>query len=123
MSIVKKISYIFSIKQKIQAAFLCIGLFIGAAMELVGVSLIAELVTLISAPETIQQNKFLAYLYSAFGATSTRDFFKDVVLALILVYLFKNIYLMLMSYIQYTFIYNNQLRLSGRPFVYSCFDS
>ena len=114
MSIFKKINYIFDTKRKIQAVLLCIGLFIGAAMELVGVSLIAELVTIISSPKVIHENKALAYLYDLFGASSTRDFFMDVVLMLIAVYLLKNVYLIGINYIQYTFIYNNQLRLSGR---------
>lgn len=114
MSIFKKIGYVFNRKQKIQSAFLCLGLFIGAVFELVGVSLVAELVTLISNPEVIETNKILNFAYRLFGAQSNREFFLDVVLSLIVIYVFKNAYLMLMSYIQYTFIYNNQLRLSGR---------
>lgn len=114
MSIFKKISYIFNTKQKIQSAFLCLGLFIGAILELIGVSLIAELVTIISSPEIIHENKLLAFIYDVLGANSTRQFFLYIVLILIVVYLLKNVYLMVMSYIQYTFIYNNQLRLSGR---------
>lgn len=114
MSIFKKIGYIFNRKQKIQSVLLCFGLFIGAILELIGVSLIAELVTLISTPEVIQTNKLLNYAYKLFGAKDNREFFLDIVIGLIILYLLKNAYLMLMSYIQYTFIYNNQLRLSGR---------
>lgn len=114
MSIFKKVNYIFDAKRKVQSVFLCIGLFIGALLELVGVSLIAELVTLISTPEKIRENKILDFFYNFTRADSTRQFFLYVVLLLIGVYVLKNLYLMLMSYIQYTFIYNNQLRLSGR---------
>ena len=35
MTILKKINYIFSTKQKVQSVFLCIGLLIGALLELV----------------------------------------------------------------------------------------
>lgn len=114
MSIFKKVNYIFDAKRKVQSVFLCIGLFVGALLELVGVSLIAELVTLISTPEKIRENKILDFFYNFTRADSTRQFFLYVVLLLIGVYVLKNLYLMLMSYIQYTFIYNNQLRLSGR---------
>lgn len=114
MSIFKKVGYIFNTKQKFQSVLLCIGLFIGAGLELVGVSLIAELVSLISNPSIIHENKLLAWMYDMLGAESDRQFFLYVVIALILVYIIKNLYLTLMSYIQYTFIYNNQLRLSGR---------
>lgn len=114
MSIFKKVGYIFNRKQKIQSVMLCIGLFIGALLELVGVSLIAELVTIISTPETIQENKILKFAYDFTKSENTRQFFLYVVIALIIIYVLKNAYLMFMSYIQYTFIYNNQLRLSGR---------
>lgn len=114
MSLFKKVNYIFGAKQKIQSVLLCLGLFVGALLELVGVSLISELVTLISSPQTIHNNKLLQSIYDMTGAQSDRQFFIFVVIGLILIYLLKNVYLMAMSYIQYTFIYNNQLRLSGR---------
>ncbi|MCR5301262.1 MAG: ABC transporter ATP-binding protein/permease [Lachnospiraceae bacterium] len=114
MSIFGKVNYIFSTKQKVQSVFLCIGLFIGALMELVGVSLIAQLVSLISNPESIKTNAFLSVLYTVTGADSNRQFFLYVVVTLIVIYLLKNLYLTLMAYVKYTFIYNNQLRLSGR---------
>nr|MCR5673757.1 hypothetical protein [Lachnospiraceae bacterium] len=114
MSIFAKINYIFSTKQKVQAVLLCIGLFIGALMELAGVSLIAQLVSLIGDPDTIHKNTLMQKLYDLTHAGSDRQFFLYVVLVLIGVYLFKNVYLTVMGYAKYTFIYNNQLRLSGR---------
>lgn len=114
MSIFKKVGYIFNSKQKFQSVLLCIALFIGALLELVGVSLIAELVTLISTPEKIHENKILSFAYDFTKSDSTRQFFFYLVIALIVIYILKNAYLMMVSYIQYTFIYNNQLRLSAR---------
>ena len=114
MSLFRKVNYIFSTKQKVQSVLLCIGLFIGAVFELVGVSMITQLVSLISDPASIQESSTLSYIYEKLHADSTRQFFLYMVIVLILVYLIKNIYLMVMSYIQYTFIYNNQLKLSGR---------
>ncbi len=114
MSVLSRINYIFSARQKVQSVFLCIGLFIGALLELAGVSLIAELVKLIGSPETIHTSVWMQKFYDITKCTSDRDFFLYVVLALIGVYVFKNIYLTAISYVKYTFIYNNQLRLSGR---------
>lgn len=114
MELLKKFNYIFSTNQKIKSVLLCIGLFIGALFELMGVSLIAQLVSIISDPESINSSSWMQKLYDITGAANTREFFLYVVIVLIGVYLFKNIYLMIMSYVKYTFIYNNQLRLSGR---------
>lgn len=114
MELFKKFNYIFSTNQKVKSVLLCIGLFIGALFELMGVSLIAQLVSIISDPESIHSSSWMQKLYDITGAANTREFFLYVVIVLIGVYLFKNIYLMIMSYVKYTFIYNNQLRLSGR---------
>ncbi len=110
----RKINYIFSKKQKIQSVFLCIGLFIGALFELVGVSLITELVSIVTDPSKIHKNPMLKSVYDLFGMREDRQFFLALVIGLIILYLVKNIFLLWINYVQYTFIYNNQLRLSGR---------
>lgn len=114
MQILNKINYIFSKKQKVQSVFLCIGLFIGAVLELVGVSLITQLVSLVTNPASIHEKALLQTIYDLLHADSDRQFFLYVVIGLIFVYLAKNVYLLWINYVQYTFIYNNQLRLSGR---------
>ena len=114
MSIFKKISYIFSAKQKVQSVLLCIGLFIGALFELAGVSLITQLVSIVTDPGKIHSNALLKGVYDAFDMKDDRQFFLTLVTGLIIVYLVKNAYLLWINYVQYTFIYNNQLRLSGR---------
>ena len=114
MSILKKINYIFSPRQKFQSVLLCIGLFIGAIFELAGVSLITQLVSIVTDPSKIHSNALLAGIYDTFNMKDERQFFLTLVIGLIIVYLVKNAYLLWINYVQYTFIYNNQLRLSGR---------
>lgn len=113
-NLLSKVNYIFDKKQKLQSVLLCIGLFVGALLELVGVSFITQLVTLISNPEKIHSNEIMQYCYDFFNMTSDRQFFLFAVIALIFVYLIKNLYLLWINYVQYTFVFNNQLRLSGR---------
>lgn len=114
MNIMKKINYIFSSKQKMQSLFLTFGLFIGALFELLGVSLITQLVDLVSNPKKIHSNRLLSTIYDFLGISSDREFILVVVIGLIVVYLLKNVYLLWMNYVQYTFIFSNQLKLSGR---------
>ncbi len=113
MNIASKLNYIFSKKQKVQSVFLFLALFIGALMELVGVSFITQLVTLVTDSSKIHSG-MMSRLYDLTGADSDRQFLLYVVIALIIVYVVKNAYLLWINYIQCTFIYNNQLRLSGR---------
>ncbi len=114
MSIFSKLSYIFSKKQKLQSAALCIGLFIGALFELVGISLITGLVSIITNPGVIHSNPVLSGIYETFHLKSDREFFGLMTAGLILIYLVKNLYLLWLDYVQYTFIYDNQLKISGR---------
>ncbi|MBR4573750.1 MAG: ABC transporter ATP-binding protein [Lachnospiraceae bacterium] len=114
MELIRKFNYIFNTKQKVQSVLLCIGLFIGALLELAGVSLIAQLVGLIESPSSIRRSAWMSRLYDMTRASSDRQFFLYAVLVMIGVYLFKNIYLTVIGYVKYTFIYNNQLKLSGR---------
>ena len=114
MTILKKINYIFSTKQKVQSVFLCIGLLIGALLELAGISLITQLISLITDPSKIHTTPVLQKVYTLLHVTTDRVFFLWIVVGLILVYLIKNLYLLWINYVQYTFVFNNQLRLSGR---------
>lgn len=114
MNIIKKVSYIFSKKQKIQSACLMFGLFIGALFELVGVSFITQLVSLVTNPKSIHESEMMSHVYDTLHMQSDREFILCVVIGLIIVYFIKNAYLLWINYVQYTFIYNNQLRLSGR---------
>ena len=79
-----------------------------------GVSLITELVSIVTAPDKIHTNAILASIYSFFNMQDDRTFFLYLVIGLILIYLLKNAFLLWINYVQYTFIYNNQLRLSSR---------
>ena len=114
LGIYQKLNYIFSKKQKIQSVLLFIAIFIGAILELVGISLITQLVTLVTDISKIHSNQYIAAIYDTLGVKSDREFLLVVIIALIVIYLLKNVYLLWVAYIQYTFIYNNQLRLSGR---------
>ena len=114
MSIFSKLNYIFSKKQKLQSVALCIGLFIGALFELVGISLITGLVSIITNPGMIHSNPVLSGVYETLHLKSDRAFFVFLTVGLILIYLVKNLYLLWLDYVQYKFIYDNQLKISGR---------
>ncbi|MCR5788736.1 MAG: ABC transporter ATP-binding protein/permease [Lachnospiraceae bacterium] len=114
MSIFPKLSYIFSKKQKLQSVALCFGLFVGALFELIGVSLITGLVSIITDPGSIHRNPLLSTVYDTFHMNSDKEFYAFITAGLILVYLVKNGYLLWLNYLQYRFIYDNQLSVMGR---------
>ncbi len=112
--ILNKLGYIFDKKQKRSMFFLLIAIFLGAAAELVGVSLIMPLIQLISMPEVVEENPLISTVYKTLKMQSVTDFFIFLVIVIIIIYFLKNIYMSVMYYAQYSFIYKNQLKCAGR---------
>ncbi len=93
---------------------LMVCIFIGASLELLGVSLIMPLIQLISTPEVVTENGVLSTIYNALNMKSVSGFFIFLVIVIIVLYFLKNLYLSVLYYFQYSFIYNNQLKVAGR---------
>lgn len=108
-----KIRVIFSRKQKIKFLALACILFIGSLLEFMGVSLILPFVQLVMEAEG-EYGEGLKMLGTLFGVYSRRELLFLTGLLLMAVYLVKNMYLLFMKYVQFRFIFNNRLELSGR---------
>lgn len=112
--ILNKLNYIFNASQKRRMAALMVCIFIGAALELFGVSLIMPLIQLISTPQVVNEPGIVSAVYNALSMKSVTDFFTFLVIVIIIIYFLKNLYLSVMYYFQYSFIYRNQLKVAGR---------
>ena len=114
MNTLKMINYIFTKKQKIHLAILMIELFVGSLTELLGVTLILPVVSIISDVSVVHTNKYYSYIYNCMGLTSERQFVILLLACLILVYIVKNIYIMFMYNAQYRFSLENERALANR---------
>ena len=112
--LISEISYIFNKKQKRNMILLLFAIFIGAVMELLGVSLFMPLTTVVTDPEKTESNIFLRCFRDLFGLQDKQQMFIGLAAAIILIYILKNIYLSLMYYCLYGFIYHNQLKVESR---------
>ena len=108
----KKINYVLNRKQKIQLVLLLAVIFVGAFVELLGVSAVLPVINVALAPETIDETWYLAEIKRIMGFTQPSQILKFLAAVLILIYILKNIYVMMMYSFQYRFIYNNQRYLS-----------
>lgn len=109
-----KLRYIFDRRQKRNAVILLILIVIGAFWEMLGVSAILPLVNLIMNPELIERSKVFQDVGVIFGLTSFNQFVIMLSVLLIIVYIVKNAYLILMYSFQYRFTFNNQRRMAKR---------
>lgn len=109
ISTIKKLGKILNKAQKVRIVILFLMMVIGAFFEVLGVSLMLPLVTAIMQPDIIYTNKWVKMVCEMFDLHSHRTFVVVCIIALIVVFIIKNLYLMLEYYVQARFISNNRL--------------
>ena len=112
MDLAKKINYILDRKQKIRFLMLMVIIVIGAFMELLGISAIMPFVKILMDKSVIHTNPYYSFFYNLFQLNSDTQFLFLIAIALVVVYIVKNLYLLLMYDVQYRFTYNNQRRVA-----------
>lgn len=117
--IIEKIRYIFNRKQQNTMILLLAGIFVGAVFELFGVSLFMPLVEVISTPDKIRSSRILSHFVDALSLEDMTQVFVALAVAIIIIYVVKNVYLSVLYYFLYRFIFNNQLVISTR--LISCY--
>lgn len=116
-SLVHKLGYIFSKKDKKKIAVLLFAVIIGSFLELLGVSVFTPFVNIIMNQETIQKTWYLKLVYDTFGFQDNKGFLMFLSVCIIIVYIVKNAYLILERSLMFKFSYNTQKNLSTRLLV------
>lgn len=110
----KKLSYIFSKRDKYKIALLLCIMVAGSFLELLGVAVFQPFVNIIMMPDSIQENPYLARIYQMFGCSTTESFLTVVALGIIVIYVVKNVYLWVEQDLIMKFTYGMQQKLSTR---------
>ncbi|MBS7303984.1 MAG: ABC transporter ATP-binding protein, partial [Lachnospiraceae bacterium] len=119
MELLKKAWLILERKQKIRFIELLLAIFIGTALETVGVAAIVPFISAIMNPDSLLKMPILKDIYDTLGMGHTNELVIFLAIALILVYIIKNAYLCFMYDMQYRFVLNNQRRIASR--LMSCY--
>ena len=112
MDLLRKVNYILNRRQKIRLIMLVFIIFVGGIMELIGISAIMPFVNVLMKPETIHTNQYYCFFYDLFHLQKDTQFLFLMAMALVMVYILKNAYLIVMYDIQYRFTFNNQRRVA-----------
>ena len=116
--LLKKISYIFDRKQKIQLGILGVMIFVGGLLETLGVGAMIPVVTALLTPETLQEyvDKYpiLQKICDMLGIQSVGQMTTALLLALMAIYVIKNLYLVYLVYRQNTFITQSRNQMISR---------
>ena len=110
----KKLGYIFDKRDKWKIAALLFAIVIGSFLELLGVTIFMPFINIIEHPGTIQTEWYLKLVYDRFHFRSAQGFLIGVSVCIIVIYIVKNIYLIVEKSYIYRFSYNMQMKLSTR---------
>ena len=81
---------------------------IGAFLDALGGSLMLSMISAIMQPDIIDRSELVAKVYHVFNLHSYRTFVILCIVAVIIVYVINDLFLIGEYYIQYRFIFNNR---------------
>lgn len=113
-----KINYIFDRKQKIQLGLLGVMIFIGGLLETLGVGGMIPVVNALLMPEKLQEfideYEILQRLCRVLGIESIGQLTMALLIGLMAIYVIKNLYILLLTYKQNSFITQNRNKMISR---------
>ena len=116
--LLKKIGYIFDRKQKVQLGILGVMIFVGGLLETLGVGAMIPVVTALLTPETLKEyvDKYpiLQQICDMLGIQNVGQMTTALLLALMAIYIIKNLYLVYLVYRQNTFITQSRNQMISR---------
>lgn len=109
-----KLSYILTQQQKKRSLFVLGAILIGSLMEMIGVSSMMPLIMAMLYPEKLWENPYIVKIFDFFQIRKDFPIFILIGIAVMLVYVVKNVYLIFLSYVRSKFAGDVQQELSGR---------
>ncbi|MDR3585181.1 MAG: ABC transporter ATP-binding protein [Desulfosporosinus sp.] len=114
MDIIKKLYYIFDREQKMRFAILVLLMIGGALLETVGIGLIIPIINLVLNPDLIFKQKVLLKIYEVLNFKSSTSFLIVFCFTMLVVFIIKNSYAILMYKLQFQFINREHAKISTR---------
>lgn len=115
--IISKLKVLLDKKQKRQMVGIVILMLIGGVLESLGIAMIAPVMQVVIDPQQVEESKILSGVYNFFDLSSTTQLAALIMVALILVFVIKNIFLYFMNVVQLRFVYTNQFATSRRMMI------
>lgn len=111
---IKQLAYIFNRKEKMQIVFLFLAAIIGSLLECLGVGAFMPFVNVLMDTGAIKNTWYLNFFYEKLNFQSAESFLTVLTIAIIAVFVIKNLYLIAEKYAIYHFSYNTQMKISTR---------
>lgn len=99
-------------KQRLQMLGMMIVILIGTVFELLGVSAMLPFIQALLNPEELVKQRYISVIFKAFNISETGNIVSKVGVGIIVIYLIKNLYLSISSYLQVAYGNNIKRQLS-----------
>ncbi len=114
MKYLKKIQLLLNRKQKQEMVMLVVLMFVGALLEVAGIGSLVLVVRAVMLENAIQENEMLSRIYEFLPLQNEEQFIILILLAMIFIFVAKNIFLFFKQKKMYGFVYKNQFETSER---------
>ena len=115
--ILQKMMVLLDQKQKKQMVGIIFMMLIGGVLESLGIAMIVPVMTTVMDPDSVEKSDILRPIYHGLGLTDTLQLAAIIMVALVLVFVVKNIFLYFMNVVQLRFVYTNQFATSRRMMI------
>lgn len=113
----KKLNRLLDKQQKLKMVGIVLLMIIGAVLETCSIAFVIPVLQLIMDAEALQNNEIIMKVYNALHMSSIEQFTILMLVALIALFVLKNIFLLFQNIVQYRFVYTNQFKTSERMMI------
>lgn len=110
----KKLSYIFNKRQKIELIWTLLIIVIGAFLELIGISIVYPFIDLAMSTDWNAPGSIYNQIAVLFHIETREKFLIIMAITIIVVYVLKSVFMIYMFWQQYRYTYNNQQRMAAK---------
>lgn len=116
LELIRKLRRLLTRREKLQAVLLLCGMLVAAVLEMVGVGAIPAFVSALTDPDAVREHPAGRSFMEILGLETTEELVLWGAGALLLLFIVKNAYLALMSWVQARYVFNRQVGIARRLF-------
>lgn len=115
--ILKKMNKLLDARQKRHMVVIIFLMLIGGILESLSISVVIPVISVLLDPMSVETNALLRWIYEGLHLTSVTQFTVIMMVALILAFVLKNLFLFIQNVVQMRFVYTNQFATSRRMMI------
>lgn len=115
--ILKKMNKLLDARQKRHMVVIIFLMLIGGILESLSISVVIPVISVLLDPMSVETNALLRWIYEGLHLTNVTQFTVIMMVALILAFVLKNLFLFIQNVVQMRFVYTNQFATSRRMMI------